>query len=63
MATCHSLTDIRGKLDGESQELKIFEQTGWRLAEIDEENKEEGVKDVFEHIPHAESWFPEDKEN
>jgi len=45
MATCHSLTKIQGKLDGEAQELKIFESTGWRLSE----NREEDIKDIFEN--------------
>lgn len=29
MATCHSLTYIRGKIIGDPLDLKMFESTGW----------------------------------
>ena len=29
MATCHSLTMMEGKLNGDPLDLKMFEATGW----------------------------------
>uniref|UniRef100_A0A673YIZ9 Polyamine-transporting ATPase 13A3 n=1 Tax=Salmo trutta TaxID=8032 RepID=A0A673YIZ9_SALTR len=37
MATCHSLTNIDGKLSGDPLDLKMFEATGWILEEATEE--------------------------
>uniref|UniRef100_UPI00398E856F polyamine-transporting ATPase 13A3-like isoform X2 n=1 Tax=Pristiophorus japonicus TaxID=55135 RepID=UPI00398E856F len=33
MATCHSLTNIEGKISGDPLDCKMFEATGWALVE------------------------------
>jgi cation-transporting ATPase 13A3/4/5 len=37
MASCHSLTKVNGKVIGDTQDLKIFEATGWSYEEPDDD--------------------------
>jgi cation-transporting ATPase 13A2 len=46
MATCHSLTHVKEKLIGDTQDLRIFESTGWVYEEPDAEIYDTAVKSI-----------------
>jgi len=47
MATCHSLTYIRGVLSGDPLDLKMFNALGWTLKDDHEDDHSEGICSLF----------------
>lgn len=41
MASCHSLTKVKGELIGDPLEVKMFEAIEWELIENDMEKRDE----------------------
>ncbi|NXH54570.1 AT132 ATPase, partial [Rhabdornis inornatus] len=49
LATCHTVSPLRGQLVGDPVDLKMLESTGWRL-EMMEEEEEEGELPAFQQF-------------
>lgn len=46
LASCHSLTTVHGKLLGDTQDVRIFESTGWKFEEPNEALYDSLVKGI-----------------
>ena len=46
LASCHSLTTVHGKLIGDTQDVRIFESTGWEFEEPNEALYDSLVKGI-----------------
>jgi len=63
MATCHSLTYVKGVVSGDPLDLRMFEATGWNLIEIGGTSNHENylctIKPPARVVNDAESYYHE----